>query len=65
MFVLLSGSYPYAGSSSYELRDSIRNGKEPDMATRAWRRVSDEAKDLARATERERRRIVRQRRKSA
>lgn len=46
MFVLLSGSYPYAGSNYYELKDSIRRGQDPDMTTRAWKRVSDEAKDL-------------------
>ena len=48
MFVLLSGSYPYAGSTNHELRDAIRNSQGPDMTTRVWRRVSEEAKDLVR-----------------
>lgn len=48
MSVLLSGSYPFAGSTIEELLQSIMNNPELTFETKAWKRVSTEAKDLLR-----------------
>lgn len=48
MSVLLSGSYPYAGSSIEELLANILRQPEVNLDTRVWKRVSEDAKDLLR-----------------
>ncbi len=46
MCVLLSGSYPHAGSSPEELLGSIYEKPEIKFETKVWRRVSLLGKDL-------------------
>lgn len=46
MFVLLSGSYPYAGSSIEELLGNILKNPVLNLDTRVWKKVSDNGKDL-------------------
>jgi calcium-dependent protein kinase len=44
--VLLSGSYPYAGSTSEELLNNIMSKPKIKFELNAWKRVSTEGKDL-------------------
>lgn len=46
MCVLLSGSYPYAGSNVEELQRSILTKPEIKFEEKVWRRVSTYGKDL-------------------
>lgn len=46
MCVLLSGSYPFAGSSIEELLGNILKNPVLNLDTRVWKKVSDNGKDL-------------------